>query len=236
MAAGGHFDPGAWPVKAAMRFAMAAQKLLAIRSAVTVTAMLALLAACEVAPEIRTQSAPELDLGRYATYNYVARAGTDRGNYRSITTRYLQEAVDREMAARGLKRSDHPDLLIDFHTSVRDRVQGQYWGGWGGAWGYGWGPGWGPGWGYGWGWGPGWGPSPWGPGGWNNIEAYSEGTLTIDVIDAKNKEAIWSGSAISRVYQAALDNPRGSVDETVGHIFAKFPRAPLPGQQSPSSH
>ncbi|HEY2591821.1 MAG TPA: DUF4136 domain-containing protein, partial [Steroidobacteraceae bacterium] len=202
------------------------------KSALIGAAMLAMLSACAVGPEIRTQSAPELDLSRYATYDYVARAGTDRGNYRSITTRYLQEAVDREMAARGLKRSDHPDLLIDFHTTMRDRVRGQYWGGWGGAWGYGWGPGWG----YGWGWGPGWwgGPGPWGPGGWNTIEAYTEGTLTIDVIDAKNKEAIWSGSAISRVYQAALENPRASIDETVGHIFAKFPRAPLQAQQSAS--
>lgn len=211
---------------------MATQKILAIRSALIGAAMLALLAVlagCEVAPEIRTQSAPELDLSRYATYNYVARPGTDRGNYRSMTTRYLQEAIDREMAARGLKRSDHPDLLIDFHTSLRDRLQA-----WG-TWGYGWGYGWGPGWGYGWGWGPGWwgGPGPWGPG-WSNIDTYTEGTLTIDVIDAKNKEAIWSGSAISRVYQAALENPRGSIDQTVGHIFAKFPRAPLP-QASPAS-
>jgi hypothetical protein len=212
-----------------MRFAMATQKLVAIRSAVIAAAMLAMLAACEVAPTIRTQAAPELDLGRYATYNYVARAGTDRGNYRSLTTRYLQEAVDREMAARGLTKSDHPDLLIDFHTTVRDRLRGQYWGGWGGAWGYGWGPGWG----YGWGWGPGWwGPGPWGPG-WNNIEAYTEGTLTIDVIDAKNRQAIWTGSATSRVQQAALENPRGSIDQTVGHIFARFPRAPLPASPSP---
>ena len=212
---------------------MATQKLLAIRNAAAAAAMLAVLAACEATPEIRTQAAPELNLGQYTTYNFVARAGTDRGNYRSLTTRYLQEAVDREMAARGLKRTtDHPELLIDFHTTMRDRVRGQYWGGWGGAWGYGWGPGWG----YGWGWGPGWGPGPWGPGGWNNIEAYTEGTLTIDVIDAKNREAVWSGSAISRVYQAALENPRGSIDQTVGHIFGRFPRAPLPGQQSPPTH
>src|SRR6185437_16610037 len=188
------------PVKAAMRFAMATQKLPAIRSAITVAAMLAVLAACAVAPEIRTQAAPDLDLSRYTTYNYVGHAGTDRGNYRSITTRTLMSAVDGQLAARGFTKSNQPQLLIDFHTLMRDRVQGWASGGYG--WGYGWGGGWG-GWG-GWGWGPGWWgePGPWGAGGWSNIEAYTEGTLTIDVIDAKDKNAIWTGSAVSRVYQA----------------------------------
>ncbi|MGH8260923.1 MAG: DUF4136 domain-containing protein [Steroidobacteraceae bacterium] len=196
-------------------------KLAPLRNALAGAALLALLAACVTGPEIRTQASPELDLTHYSTYNYVARPGTDRGDYRSITTRDLEEATDRQMMARGFIKSDHPQLLIDFHTSRRDRMRG--------AWGpgYGWGYGWGWGWGYGWG--PGWGggPGPWGLGGWNDVETYTEGTLTLDVIDAKTKDAIWSGSAVSRVNQAALAHPRVSIDETVGSIFAKFPKAPL---------
>ena len=217
---------------------MAIPKLLAVRNAVAVTAILVVLAACATGPQIRTQSVPELDLSRYSTYNYVGRPGTDRGNYRSITTRYLQTAVDREMAARGFtKTSDHPQLLIDFHTSTRDRIRGWVSPGWGWGWGGGWGPGWGPGWG-GWGWGPGWwgGPGPWGPGGWNDIEAYTEGTLTVDVIDAQNRDTIWSGSAVSRVYRAALEHPQSSIDQTVVSIFGKFPKPPVPAAGSPPNH
>jgi len=208
--------------------------MIPLRNAITAAAMLALLAACVAAPEIRTQSAPELDLGRYTTYNYVEHPGTDRGNYRSITTRDLEAAVDSQMAARGFTKSDHPQLLIDFHTSTRDRLRGElgpYWGpGWGSGFGYGWGYGWG------WGWGPGWwgGPGPWGVGGWNDIQAYTEGTLTIDVIEAQNKDAIWSASAVSRVNRAALEHPKASIDETVASIFTKFPKQPLGAAQSPS--
>lgn len=211
---------------------MASPKLLALRNALTAAAMLAALAACVAAPEIRTQATPGLDLGRYTTYNYVGHPGTDRGNYRSITTRYLEEAVDRQMAARGFTKSDHPQLLIDFHTITRDRLRGEIGPYWGGGWG------WGYGWGYGWGWGPGWwgGPGPWGLGGWNDIEAYTEGTLTIDVIDAMDKDAIWSGSAVSRVYQSALEHPKASIDETVDRIFEKFPKPPLQAVGSPTRH
>lgn len=206
---------------------MATQRLFAVRNALAAAALLALLAACATGPEIRTQSVPELDLSRYSTYNYVEHPGTDRGNYRSITTRYLEEAVDRQMAARSFTKSDHPQLLIDFHTSQRQRLQGEIgpfpdWGGWGWGWGWGWGPGW---------WGP--GPGPWGLGGWNDIEAYTEGTLTIDVIDAHTRDAIWSGSAVSRVERAALEHPRGSIDETIDRIFAKFPKPPGQAARTP---
>lgn len=213
---------------------MSIHKPFAVRNALTAAALLALLAACATTPEIRTQSAPDLDLGRYTTYNYVQHPGTDRGNYRSITTRDLESAVDSQMAARGFTKSDHPQLLIDFHTTMRDRVRGgigpgPYWGGLG--WGYGWGY---AGWGYGWGWGPGWwgGPGPWGLGGWNDLEAYTEGTLTIDVIEANTKDAIWTGSAVSRVERAALEHPKASIDETVARLFAKFPKPPLQAAQS----
>jgi hypothetical protein len=216
---------------------MATQKLPAVRNAATAAAMLAMLAvlaACAVGPEIRVQSVPQLDLGRYMTYNYVAHPGTDRGDYRSITTRYLETAVDSEMAARGFTKAANPDLLIDFHTSIRDRLRGEigpYWG-WGPGWDYGWGYG-----GWGWGWGPGWwgGPGPWGPGGWNDIEAYTEGTLTIDVIDAKDKDALWSASAISREYRGAQEHLQASIDQTVASIFNKFPKQPLRAAQSPAN-
>ncbi len=209
-------------------------KRLTLRKALAAAALAGLLASCETAPQVRTQSAPGLNLELYTTYNYVKQPSTDRGNYRSLTTRDLEDAVDRQMQARGYTKSDHPALLINFRTTVRDKVQGS-WGpgwGWGYGWGYGWGPGWGPGWG-GPGWGPGWwGPGPWGYGGWGDIDTYSEGTLTIDVIDAKTHDAIWSGSAASYITREALAHPRVSIDQNVAAIFSKFPRPAIQGGQT----
>lgn len=202
---------------------MVTHRLVVVRNVLAAATLLGLLAACATGPEIRVQSTPDLDLSRYATYNFVTHPGTDRGNYRSITTRYLEEAVDRQMSARGFQKTRNPQLLIDFHTQLRNRLQGTMGPGPGPGWG------WGAGWGWGWGgWGPGWwGPGPWGWGTYGgDIEAYTEGTLTIDVIDANTKDAIWSGSAVSRVTRAAYEHPQAAVDQTVDYIFAKFPKQP----------
>ncbi|MGH8226936.1 MAG: DUF4136 domain-containing protein [Steroidobacteraceae bacterium] len=214
-----------------------------LRNALAVVVLGSLLSACATGPVVRTQSAPNLDLSSYSTYDYVKQPGTDRGRYRSFVTEYLEAAVDRQMQARGFTKSAHdPGLLIDFHTQVRDKVRGYWspgygWGWGGGGYGYGFGYGWGgPAWGFGWG-GPGW----WGPGagaygGWGSIDTYSEGTLSIDVIDAKSHDAIWSGSAVSPVSRAALEHPRASIDQEVGYIFEKFPKPAIGGQPSGQAH
>ncbi len=201
------------------------------RNAWAAAALAGLLAGCVAGPEIRTQSAPDLNLALYTTYNYVKQPSTDRGDYRSLTTRDLEDAVDQQMAARGYKKSEQPGLLINFRTTVQNKVEGD----WGPS-GWGWGPGWGPGWGFGWG--PGWAPGWWGPTGpwgfgWGDVETYSEGTLTIDVIDARTHDAIWSGSAVSEVTGETLAHPRASIDRNVAAIFAKFP---MPAASAESAH
>ena len=59
------------------------------------------LAACQSSPQIRTQSAPALDVLRYQTFGFVEHPDTDKSGYTTLTTRYLKEAVSREMLARG---------------------------------------------------------------------------------------------------------------------------------------
>jgi Domain of unknown function (DUF4136) len=206
-------------------------KLASVRIVLAAAAAVGLLAACATGPQVRTQSAPNLDLTRYGTYGYVDNPGTNRGKYRSLTTQDLESAVDVQMQARGYRKSARPDLLIDFHTTVRNRVEG-FWGpayGWSGGWGWGWG------WRGGWGgpyWGAGmWGPGPWGwgSGDWGDIETYSEGTLTINLIDARTHDAIWSGSAVALITRSTLEHPRVSIEQSVSSIFAKFPKAPSGG-------
>ncbi len=209
-------------------------KRVTVHNALAAAALAGLLAGCVTGPQVRTQSAPDLNLALYTTYGFVTQPSTDRSNYRSLTTRTLEEAVDRQMQARGYTRSDHPGLLVNFRTMTRNMVSGA----WGPA-GYGWGPGWGPygGAGLGPGWGPGWGPGLglgwWGgaPWGWGDIATYTEGTLTIDVIDARTRDAIWSGSAVSEITRDTLNHPRESIDQNVAAIFAKFPRPAIQGGQ-----
>src|SRR5262245_7299139 len=94
-----------------------------VRVLATVGVMLTL-AACAAKPVIRSQSAPALDIAKYQTFGYVEKPDTDKAGYSTLTTRFLKDAVTREMVARGYRESDKPDLLVNFNVGNRDKVEG----------------------------------------------------------------------------------------------------------------
>jgi hypothetical protein len=175
-----------------------------------IAGLVTLLAACASRPQIRTQSAPALDLQKYQTFGFVEHPDTDKSGYTTLTTRYLKDAVAREMQARGYTRSEQPDLLVNFSVGSKDKVEGSSWPDIGVGWGR---------WSRGWGWG--------GSFGGRDIRTVTEGSLTIDVVDQQRKELIWSGTAKGRVTSKTENNPQPAIDDTVAAIFAKYPKQPL---------
>jgi Domain of unknown function (DUF4136) len=173
-------------------------------------ALLALLAGCQTRPEIRTQSAPNLDVAPYRTYGFVEKVGTDTAGYTTLTTRYLKESVNSEMQARGYTFTDkNPDLLINFNVVTQDKVEGRP------------GPRMGLGYGY---WRRGY---AWGFGVGDEIYSFTEGTLTIDVVDRERNELIWNGTAVGRLTKDVLENPQPAINQAVDLIFAKYPKQDL---------
>ena len=172
-------------------------------------ALLTVLAACQTHPQVRSQSAPNLDLTRYTTYGFMEKPSTDTAGYTTLTTRYLEEAVSREMASRGYTRSDKPDLLVNFNVATKDKIESR-------------GPSVGVGYGGGWGWrrGYAWGASY----GGNDIQNYTEGSLTVDLVDRERNELVWSGTAVGRLTKKAQDKPQPAIEEAVDLIFDKYPR------------
>lgn len=175
-----------------------------------IVALAASLAACATRPDVRTQSAPALDILKYQTFGFVERPDTDKAEYTTLTTRYLKDAVAREMAARGYTQSDHPDLLVNFSVGSKDKVEGDPWPDVGVGWGR---------WSRGWGWG--------GTFGGRDIRTVTEGSLTIDVVDQQHKELIWSGTAKGRITSKTENNPQPAINDAVTAIFAKYPKQPL---------
>lgn len=173
-------------------------------------AVLTVLAACQTRPEVRSQSAPNLDLARYTTYGFMEKPSTDTAGYTTLTTRYLQEAVSREMASRGYKRSDKPDLLVNFNVVTKDKIESR-------------GSSVGVGYGGGWGWRRGYSLGV-GLGGLDDIHNYTEGSLTIDLVDRERNELVWSGTAVARLTKKAQDKPQPAIEEAVDLIFDKYPR------------
>jgi hypothetical protein len=166
------------------------------------------LGGCQTTPTIRTQTAPDANLAQSHTYGYVEKLATDKYGYTSITTRDIQEAVDREMRGRGFAQGADPDILVNFNISKRDKTQSTP------------GPGYGVGFG---GWRRGYGYGAWGGWGGDEIETVTEGTLTVDLVDRRHNQLIWTGSATRVLTSKVLDQPKPAIDQAVRLIFERFP-------------
>jgi len=55
---------------------------------------------------------------------------------------------------------------------------------------------------------------------------YKEGTLSVDLVDAKKKQLVWQGVAEGEVSEQAQQNPGPAIDTVVAKIFSNFPLPP----------
>lgn len=59
-----------------------------------------------------------VDFSQYKTYNYFT--NIDWNNYSDLDAKRFYDAIDQQMQAKGLTKSDHPQLLIDIKPNERD--------------------------------------------------------------------------------------------------------------------
>lgn len=147
-----------------------------------------------------------VDFSTYKTFAFY-KTGIDQAKISDLDKKRILRAIERELLAKGLKKSDTPDMLISLFTKSRSKVDIQQ-----NNLGYGFG--------FGWGW------NPWMWNGINNnvsVNQYTEGTLFIDFIDKERKELVWQG-----IGTAALkgDNPQEReerINLIVKEVIAKYP-------------
>ncbi len=122
--------------------------------------------------------------------------------------------MDAELAARGFRKvSSNPDFLVAYHVSLDKRRSVQtlnnYYG-------------YGPGWGYGYG-------AAYRPGYWAGapetyVYEYEEGTLIVDIVDPRNKELMWRGSAQDEVhFTSTPEKEETQLKEAVQRMLENFP-------------
>jgi hypothetical protein len=144
----------------------------------------------------------KVDFSQYKTYAFQ-KSGIDRAEISDLDKKRILRAIDTQMEAKGYTKSETPDLLVNIFTKERERVDvNQYSAGWG----------------YGWGWG--WNPYMWG--GRNYVTTTTEGTLYIDLIDAKKKELIWQGKG-SGYLEQSREKKEERINEFVSKVLAQFP-------------
>lgn len=146
----------------------------------------------------------------YAFY----KTGIDKAQISDLDKKRILRAIENEMATRGFVKSDTPDILVSIFTKESEQVDiynNNF--GWGGGFGWGWSPYYMGGFGPGWGW-----------GGGNAVSTRTEGSLYIDLIDAKNKELVWQGKGVGTLGNTKnIEKKEARIQEFVSEILQQYP-------------
>jgi len=140
------------------------------------------------------------DFSKYKTFAFYKK-GIDKVDISDLDKRRILKAVENEMLAKGFTKSEKPDVLVNIFTKSRQKVDiyndNMYFG---------------------------WHPWYYGPNYGMHISKYTEGTLFIDLIDAKKKELAWQGigsGALNTSGDAIKKEEK--IKEFVAEIMAKYP-------------
>ncbi len=184
--------------------------ILSSRLAGSLVLAAALLAACAAPkPTIRTNYDKSANLAAYHTYGFVSEPGTNRAGYSTLVTKQFEEAIQREMDARGYRYSEtDPDLLVNFSASSQEKVDVQSTSTPGGYYGY--------------------RRGLYTAGGvYSGTEVdtvrYKVGTANIDVVDARKKQLLWEGVAEGKLTKEVMADPGAAINSVVTQMFAQFP-------------
>jgi len=168
----------------------------------TIVGMLALVMTAGVvyAQKVSVDSDPGAPFDSYKTYAWVD--GTPAPN--PLNEERLHMSVDARLALKGLRmNTTNPDVVVVTHVTTKERQELMV-----------------SGFGYG----------PWWGGGYSaaNVETYIDGTLVVDLYDAKTKKMVWRGVATA----TASDKPTKNIskmNKALEKMFEKLPiGAPVP--------
>ena len=178
-----------------------------IRSFLVAIAVLLVLQACASTPNATANYDHSADFSAYKTFGFFEKLGTDAAGYQSLVTQTLKSSARREMESRGYVYSEtSPDLLINFNARLADKTDidqvpiaapmymGYRRGLYGGWTGY-----------------------------QTTVDQYTEGTLNIDIVDAKKSQLVWEGTAVGRVTRKTQENREAAIAAAVAEIFSKYP-------------
>jgi hypothetical protein len=151
----------------------------------------------------------EANFDSYKTFAFF-KPGIDKAEISDLDKRRILRAIEAELMAKGMTKSENPDMLVSMFTKSNQRVD-VYNSAWGaGSWGWRGYGGWGPGMSMGW-------------GGRNQVSTTTEGMLYIDFIDADKKELIWQGSGTGYLVTKSVEKKEARIKEFVSKTLEQFP-------------
>lgn len=168
-------------------------------------------AGCASTPNVRVMSDPAADFTQFRTFGFASPLGTDRGGYQSAVSQQLKTSARAQLEARGLSYVEaDPDLVVNFSATLDEKLRVSttptttvgmgYYGyrtGMYSAW-------------------PMYRDE-------TTVTPYNEGTLNIDIADARRKQLVWEGVVRSTVTEKTRSNIGPALDSAVANAFAKYP-------------
>jgi hypothetical protein len=140
----------------------------------------------------------------FTEYNSFAfyKPGIDKAKISDLDKKRILRAIESEMTSKGIMKSETPALLVSIFTKERERVDVYN-----------------NNFGYGWGW------NPWWYGGFNNtsVSRSTEGSLYIDLIDAKTNQLVWQGVGTANLVTHDMEKKEERIREIVREILAVYP-------------
>ena len=159
---------------------------------------------------INADFSPAFSLSQYRTFALVM-PPSKMGE--QLVDQRVRNAVRAQLDAKGLTASDrqNADVFAGYgvvdktHTEVYTSQDGWGWGGWGWR-NYRWGV-------------------PWPMTTQRQIETYTEGTVIVNLIDARTRQVVWHGEVADVVNLPVSDPARATrqINDAVAKLFEKFP-------------
>ncbi len=179
------------------------------------------LAACATGPTVRTDYDPTANFAQYRTWGWYSPIAMEQSGYSSWISERIKANVQREMEARGYRfDAKSPDLKVNFQAAVQERSSVYSMPRSDIAWAYSYRA-----------------RSYVAVPVWYDeavVNNYTEGTLTIDLVDAAKNRLVWTGDAIGRIGSRRTPEERAvDIDQSVAGIFAKYPYQAGSGQPLP---
>ena len=169
---------------------------------IPVLVLFLLMVSCQ-AVHVNSDFDKNVDFSQFKTYAFY-KNGIDKVEISDLDKKRILRSIDNQMQKKGFTKSETPDLLINIFTKERQQVDVNQFNA-----------------GFGYGFGFGWNPFFWG-GNQTAVNQYTEGTLYIDLIDAKKKEMIWQGEGNGNLTQKS-DKKDEVINEFVTRILEQYP-------------
>jgi hypothetical protein len=184
-----------------------------VLAGLAVAAALVLVAPAATAQDVTYNAMPNTDWAKFKTYKWVKIEGAQYPD--EITDAQVKSAIDTQLAAKGLTKSDtdSADLYVGYQVAVNQEKEWT-------AYGMGGGPAWG--------WGPGYRGYGYGGGmATATSSTINIGTLGLDMYDRAAKQLVWRGSASKTLDPKAKPEKRQkNLAKAVAKMLKNYPPPP----------